>query len=127
MKTRNPITRSPGTLSKLHAFKKASKLEDYSKQFVFDLEHEEILHETEHWVVIPNRFPYDNVFTKHNMIVPKRVFARENEMTVEELNDLEGLKDTLDAEYDGIMENLMGGRSVNKHYHLHLLRWKDRQ
>jgi len=122
---RTPITRSEETLRKLLAHKKASKLQDYSKEFTFIFENETVLRETEHWFVIPNKFPYDNVFVKHHLIVPKRVFARENDMTVEELNDLETLKNILDGECDGIMENLMGGRSVNKHYHLHVFRWKD--
>ena len=97
---------------------------DYSESFSFDLSKENILHEGTHWAVIPNDFPYDQVFDVHHLLIPKRVFAFASDMTTEEFDELQQLKIDLDKYYDSVMENLYEGRSVHKHFHLQLCVWK---
>jgi len=79
-----------------------------------------------HWKIIPNIFPYDLIAEKHDLLVPKRHFKNENEMTPEERNELFSIKTEMLPEfsdYHSIFENFSRARSM-EHYHLHLLRYK---
>lgn len=97
---------------------------DYSEKFSFDLSQENIIHEGKYWVVIPNDFPYDQIFQKHDLLIPKRIFPFASDMTQEEFDELQRLKIDLDTHYDAVLENLYEGRSVHKHFHLQLFVWK---
>jgi len=97
---------------------------DYSETFSFDLQKENILHEGKYWAVIPNDYPYDNVFDVHHLLVPKRVFPFASDMSKEEFDELQKMKLDLDKYYDSVFENLYEGRSVHKHFHLQLCVWK---
>ena len=79
-----------------------------------------------YWKVLPNDFPYDAVADVHDMIVPKRHFASDFEMTPEERAEfLEIKKDILPVwgKYDSMLENFIRNRNVH-HYHIHLLKYK---
>jgi len=117
------IVRSSEMLEKYNVYRE-EKGADYSEKFAFNLEEENILHAGDYWVVIPNDFPYDKVFEKHDLLVPKRVFAYASDMTKEEFDELQQLKLDLDEDYDSILENLYETRSVHKHFHLQLCMWK---
>jgi len=118
-----PIARSRTTHEKYQEHKKEVG-DEYLSKFTFDLAQENIIHESELWAVIPNDYPYDNVFEVHHILVPKRVFGSLNEMTRGELNDLEKIKILLDPMYDGVYENLFNDRSVQNHFHMQIFRWK---
>jgi diadenosine tetraphosphate (Ap4A) HIT family hydrolase len=79
-----------------------------------------------HWKILHNRFPYDKITTFHDMLIPKRHFERESEMTDEERGELTKIKtDVLPKHdtYDSVMENMSGSRTMD-HYHIHLLRFR---
>lgn len=91
-----------------------------------DLRAEPVIWESEHWLMIANRFPYDSVFKRHDMLIPKRDFAMANEMTEQEYDDL---RDTLDSvvcePYHLFFENSSHRRSNKSLFHLHLATYYD--
>lgn len=97
---------------------------DYSENFSFNLNKENILHEGKFWVVIANDFPYDQVFDIHHLLIPRRIFPFASDMTENEFTELQEMKLYLDKYYDSVLENLYEGRSVHKHFHLQLCVWK---
>ena len=117
------IARTKEMVEKYRAYR-SEKGADYSENFSFDLSGENILHEGKYWAVIPNDFPYDQVFETHHLLIPKRVFPFASDMTKEEFDELQKMKIDLDKYYDSVMENLYEGRSVHKHFHLQLFVWK---
>jgi len=80
-----------------------------------------------HWKILHNNFPYDSVTKAHDMLIPKRHFETEDQMTDEERKELSEIKTHILPEwkeYHSFMENFMSGRTV-PHYHIHLLTFKD--
>lgn len=92
-----------------------------------DWTQEENRTEYDHWVIIPNRYPYDTIFSVHDLLIPKRHFAFIREATDEERHEYYAIKKQLDKEgkYESIIENFTNSRSVNKHFHAHLVHWVD--
>jgi diadenosine tetraphosphate (Ap4A) HIT family hydrolase len=79
-----------------------------------------------HWKIIKNIFPYDSIAEEHDLLIPKRHFQKESEMSSEEWHELVHIKTvslSKEKKYDFIWENFAHMRSV-LHYHLHLLRFK---
>lgn len=75
-----------------------------------------------HWRLIPNRFPYDEVFEPHDMLIPIRHTADINE---EERLELEEIKKSyINHHYRYIMEATHSTKSIPQHYHLHLVEIK---
>lgn len=79
--------------------------------------------EFEHWMIIPNDFPYDAIATVNHMILPKRAVSFDWQLiTDDEKRELELLKQTyLSENYDLVWENLPKGQTVPGNFHLHLL------
>ena len=79
--------------------------------------------EFEHWVIIPNKYPYDAIATVNHMITPKReVLFDWRLLTQEEEKELNILKETyLNENYDVVWENLPKGQTIPTQFHLHLL------
>jgi hypothetical protein len=73
-----------------------------------------------YWKIIENKFPYDLIANEHHMLVPIR-HATEEELEVDELMELAGIKHNLDPKYDCILEATNKNKSIPSHYHLHLL------
>lgn len=94
----------------------------------FNLSRAVILQEFTHWVIVANDFPYDMIFSEHNMLVPKRSFNFIREATEEERDEYYSIKKQLDEEggYHSIIENFSGTRSAPGHFHAHLVVWKDK-
>ncbi len=78
-----------------------------------------------YWKIIDNQFPYDEIATTTHMIVPLR-HVREDQLRAEELQEYSAVKADLHAEYDLILENTYKQKSIPGHYHLHLLKLKER-
>ena len=79
-----------------------------------------------YWKILKNMFPYDRIAEHHELIIPKRHFKNEADMTPEEREELVYIKAhqlAKDKKYDFIWENFTHIRSV-EHYHLHLLSFK---
>ncbi len=87
---------------------------------------ERVIRQYTHWYIIPNLFPYDKVAQVHDMLVPKRVFAKLSECNRVEWEEYKTILNQLEEEkyYDAIMENFSKHRSICKHLHLHLIIWK---
>lgn len=85
-----------------------------------------ILKEYEHWFMTENKFPYDAIFSKHDMIVSKRKIPSLAEANPEEMAELQKIKNEHAAGgvYDGILENFPKNQSKPGQYHIHLFIWK---
>lgn len=94
---------------------------------VFDINEEIVLREFTHWLIIENRFPYDNMVCVNHLLIPRRPFADFTEATTTELAEHEAIRMQLVQEqfYDAIVENLPRSKSVKNHVHLHLICWKE--
>jgi diadenosine tetraphosphate (Ap4A) HIT family hydrolase len=117
--------RSTKTENQYQNFKKAKK--DAGQDLtVFDLKDEIIIREFTYWLIIENRFPYDNMTSVNHMLIPKRTINDLSEASDIELNEHQDIRKILieDAFYDAIVENLPRSKSVKQHAHLHLVRWK---
>lgn len=98
---------------------------DESGNRYLDWTQEQPIREYEHWVIIPNRYPYDAIFVQHDLLIPKRHFSFIREATNEERHEYYRIKKELDGEgvYESIIENFSNSRSVQKHFHAHLVDW----
>lgn len=81
----------------------------------------------EYWRVVANDYPGDNTFSTHDMIVPRRVFATEDEMSLAEFTELRAIKHELRNQYQVFYENTLQNRSILNHYHIHAVRIKKRE
>ena len=73
------------------------------------------------WKIMPNRYPYDKIAEKHDMLVPLR-HVIESEFTSEEVEELKEIKDDyLNANYEYIIEAAHKNKTIPSHFHLHLL------
>jgi len=74
-----------------------------------------------YWRIINNKYPYDAVAHKHEMIVPIRHCA-ETDLTEAEIKELAELKTTLiNDRYVYLIEALANSKSIPGHHHLHLV------
>jgi len=78
-----------------------------------------------HWRIIENQFPYDEVATMNNMVVSLR-HAKEDDLTPDEKAEYQRIKADLHDEYDMIVENTHKQKSIPGHFHLHLLKIRER-
>ena len=92
--------------------------------FFLDERRMSIVANFEFWYVEENDFPYDNVFSTHHLIVPKRLIAFYRESNQAEHEEFLYVKKKLFGNYDGILENFPGSRSIVNHWHAHLFVWK---
>jgi len=94
------------------------------KDFSFHEDPSELVKEYEHWIIRKNKFPYDLLFEKHDMLIPKRLFGYSDEMTEDEKREYTMILDEVSSGYDGILENFTHARSVTAHFHPHLFTYK---
>lgn len=89
----------------------------------FLLWEELMIKDFEHWVIIPNEFPYDAIAKVSHMICPKRNVGFDwRLLTTEEKEELEQLKNGyLKENYDALWENFPMGQTFKSNFHLHLL------
>lgn len=99
---------------------------DENDNIYFDLSQAVIHQEYAHWVLIPNSFPYDALFTTHDMLVPRRRFAHIRDATDEERHEYYAIKKDIDNnfKYESIIENFEASRSAPDHFHAHLVVWR---
>jgi hypothetical protein len=93
----------------------------------FDFKEESILREFTHWVIIKNRFPYDNVAKVNDMLVSKRPIGRHYDGTKDEEDEYHAILKLLAKEgyYDALIENFPSTKSVKKFAHTHLILWRN--
>ena len=78
------------------------------------------------WKKIENEFPYNEIATENHMIVPLRHTTEDN-LTEEELREFTKIKEDINDKYDMILENTHKQKSIPGHFHLHLLKIKERE
>jgi len=84
----------------------------------------EVIREYEHWRLMPNRFPYDRLFSKSDMLVLRR-HSDEYGIREDERAELLELKTSvLVDEYDAFLEQLPKQRSIPHHFHVHLVQYR---
>lgn len=74
-----------------------------------------------YWILISNRFPYDLIASKHDMLMLK---DHKIDITIREYAELLEIKDQLGFQYDAMIENMLSGMSIPAHYHCHLIKYK---
>lgn len=81
----------------------------------------------EHWIILPNDFPYDKLAVGHDMLVSKRHVEFESDLSNSEKKELLEIKERYipKANYDMYIENTPRLKSVKGHFHGHLLRLKQ--
>lgn len=72
-----------------------------------------------YWVIVPNRFPYDRVFSTSHLLITKRHCEK---MSAEEMAELEDIKGRLYPKYEQLLENLGSSKTIPIHCHYHLLK-----
>jgi diadenosine tetraphosphate (Ap4A) HIT family hydrolase len=118
--------RKKRTLAKYYEYKKTQEKEVCN--FCIG-EHKNKTHAFAYWKILKNLFPYDYIAEEHDLLIPKRHFRTESEMTHEEWKELVFIKTTIlpkHNSFDIILENFEHMRSV-EHYHLHLLKFKEKK
>ena len=117
--------RKPETEAQYQTFKK-QKQSAGADLAAFNLAEETVVREFTHWLIIKNRFPYDNMTSVNDMLVPKRAFADYYTASNEEREEYHEIIKQLVAEdyYDALVENFPRSKSVTRHNHVHLVRWQ---
>lgn len=78
-----------------------------------------------HWIMIENDFPYDKLAKVHRLLLSKRHIGKEKDLTMEEVSELIHIKNYLLEKDDyEFMENNIRRKSIQGHFHIHLLIWK---
>lgn len=80
--------------------------------------------EWKHWFIVKNSYPYDMAFAVHDLLLPKREVP-EPELNTEEKQELEKIIIELTDFYDCRLINYPVKQSIKKHFHIHLLKYKE--
>ena len=93
----------------------------------FDLSKETILEEFEHWVIIENRFPYDNIARINHLLVSKEPISSIIVADQVVKNEYDFIMSQLASsdDYDAYIENFPKATTVKTHHHLHLIAWHN--
>lgn len=78
----------------------------------------------QHWKLIHNEFPYSAAFKVHHMLVPYRE-VRQKDLNVSERRELDQIIKQLEDSYDCMLINFEKKQSIKRHFHIHLLAYKD--
>lgn len=94
---------------------------------MFDLATETIIREFAHWVIIENRFPYDNIARINHLLVSREPLVSIHDTSANVRNEYDHILQTLATEelYDACIENFPRSASVKKHRHVHLIAWHN--
>ncbi len=83
----------------------------------------DVLSEFDHCLLIPNRFPYDAIAEKSAMLIPKRHVTSLDELSAEERENFETVRDTVEG-FDAYIRNFTHHQTIPGHYHIHLVRFR---
>lgn len=86
---------------------------------------DEPIKQFKYWKIIDNKFPYDEVAEAGHMLVPLNHLEEKN-ISKKAWDEYKEIKKYLDQEYDMIIENTTKNKSIPSHFHLHLLKLKQR-
>lgn len=87
----------------------------------------EILKSFEHWVIIPNKFPYDNIASLNHLLVSKEPLTSLCEASPEVKAEYESIIEKLsnDNQYHALIQNFTQSTTVTKQFHVHLIKWQN--
>jgi diadenosine tetraphosphate (Ap4A) HIT family hydrolase len=75
-----------------------------------------------YWQVKTNKYPYDAVAEKHDLLIPIRHVANYENLSKEEIEELRTLKETyLNQNYTYFLEAMPKNKSIPGHLHYHLI------
>jgi diadenosine tetraphosphate (Ap4A) HIT family hydrolase len=75
-----------------------------------------------YWFIKPNKYPYDGVALKHDLLMPYRHVADFDDLSEAELRELSELKSTiLNESYTFLIEAMNKNKSIPGHFHFHLI------
>lgn len=79
--------------------------------------------EYKYWLILPNDYPYDLVFSVSDLLICKRHVQNEVDLTVEEMEELVSIKRQVKKGeyYSVIWENTHPRQTIPPHYHVHFL------
>ncbi len=83
---------------------------------------EEVIHSWKNWSLVPNKYPYDLVASKHDLLILKSHRPEPNKEELAELEEIKKMKFT--SEYHCLIENFVQRQSVPGHFHIHIIRYK---
>ncbi len=107
------------------AYRKLMKQRDALEVPRIDIASEKKIREFEHWILIKNKFPYDRVAKKHDLLFPRRVFTEDKDISGAEREELREIKKELQSEYDIAFESFSHSKSIRGHFHIHFISFKD--
>ena len=98
---------------------------DIKKFSLLDLPH---VKDWKYWVLVENEFPYDKISVRHSLLVPRRHFTEDENMSSDERQELFFIKAEfkMSKEFDAILENIKHNRTVPDIYHIHCFKFKFR-
>lgn len=105
-------------------------MEEKAKQdtnFCFLCERDLLRKEFKYWFICENRYPYNLVASRHDLLACKRHVKTLDELTIPEIVELESITYQIfkrELDYDQIIFNVPHRQSVPFHLHLHLIRLK---
>jgi diadenosine tetraphosphate (Ap4A) HIT family hydrolase len=86
--------------------------------------------EFKYWIIVENRFPYDKVFKRHDILACKRHIKEWTEMTKDEWAELKSIEYQIMngevGDYNLVIINVPKDRSIPRHLHFHLATYKNR-
>lgn len=88
---------------------------------------EDIKREFTHWVIIENRFPYDNMVRTNHLLVSKEPIVSLTEAPMTIKTEYEEIIQLLIDEnaYDALIQNFPKTTTVKAQYHVHLVEWHN--
>ena len=105
--------------------KKSEKFyqEDVPEKGCFCCGWDMLVKEYKHWVVLNNKYPYDAIASKHDLICPKRHIVSRDELTTVELAELREIRKLNEKIYDFEMWSYPHRQTHPVHYHIHLIKF----
>lgn len=83
-----------------------------------------VIKEYDCWVIMKNDFPYNMVYSVHNLLFPKRHvdFA---DLTVKEISEYNRILNEVRKDYHQQLENFGDRQSQKGHFHIHICKFNE--
>lgn len=82
------------------------------------------------WMILGNRFPYDKIAKKHDLLCLKDhsdgsglYSGNPGHIDAKRMDELLEIKEEIKNDYDCFLENFNHGRTIPSHYHIHLIKY----
>jgi len=93
--------------------------------FICDLDM--LVKKYKYWVILENKYGYDLIAEKHDLLCPKRHISTREELTVDELDELKIIREETGDEYDFEMWNYLARQTHPIHFHYHLIKFINKK